>query len=185
MSFIQVSDKKSENIAVADLPGAIQSRLQLLLNREMLHSVPMLSELDLPAIISLMQNFRSKFYLPGEVLFRQKAPATQLYFVKSGSVELVVPELNNHVLSVVSRGQMFGQVGIVRDQPHEITARATKYVEVLSLEGKTVKELMGTCLSFKDSLMSETFRYAFRSLLLCLGSSKHPMANLIHQLDLL
>ena len=53
-------------LAVMDRPPAIQLRLSLLLNRELVKQIPLLKQLELNTIVALMQTLVSQMYLPGK-----------------------------------------------------------------------------------------------------------------------
>jgi CRP-like cAMP-binding protein len=60
-------------------------------------------------------------------VFKATEPATHLYFVKRGSLELSMDET---LVMVLGKGEMFGHPALVQDLDHTTTARTTVYVEV-------------------------------------------------------
>lgn len=71
--------------ALQDLPPAIQLRLSLLLNRELVKNIPLLKQLELNTIVALMQTLQSRMYLPGDFVFKIGEKGEALYFVKTGN----------------------------------------------------------------------------------------------------
>jgi hypothetical protein len=104
-----MSEKHSEEGILTDLPQTIQLRLSLLLNRELVKNIPLLKQLELNTIISLMQTLQSRMYLPGEYVFKIGDRAECLYFVKSGQIEVLMDAEN--AIQMLHKGDMFGQVG--------------------------------------------------------------------------
>jgi hyperpolarization activated cyclic nucleotide-gated potassium channel 2 len=135
-------DKSSQDDVVADLPLSLRQRMSLLLNREVVKTVPSLRDLDLDTILSIMQSLRSQTYMPGEHVYKQDDIGEYLYFVKYGQFNLYLGEQSTSVMSLL-RGDMFGQDALVDpDNPrHQANVRANKYSEVLFLDVDTYIEL--------------------------------------------
>jgi hypothetical protein len=89
-----MSAKHSEQGILTDLPPAIQLRLSLLLNRELVKNIPLLKQLELNTIIGLMQTLHSTMYMPGEHVFKTGEKGEFLYFVKNGQLEITLDSVN-------------------------------------------------------------------------------------------
>lgn len=89
-----MSAKHSEQGILTDLPPAIQLRLSLLLNRELVKNIPLLKQLELNTIIGLMQTLHSTMYMPGEHVFKTGEKGEFLYFVKNGQLEITLDNVN-------------------------------------------------------------------------------------------
>lgn len=89
-----MSAKHSEQGILTDLPLAIQLRLSLLLNRELVKNIPLLKQLELNTIIGLMQTLHSTMYMPGEHVFKTGEKGEFLYFVKNGQLEITLDNVN-------------------------------------------------------------------------------------------
>jgi CRP-like cAMP-binding protein len=70
---------------------ASQGRLQLLLNRELVKTIPLLKSLELSTIISLMQTLQHRMVMPGEFIFKAGDKGERLFFVKKGTKLLDIP----------------------------------------------------------------------------------------------
>lgn len=124
-----MSEKRSEENVLTGLPPAIQLRLALLLNRELVKNIPLVKQLELNTIVGLMQTLTSQTYMPGEYVFKAGEKGDHLYFVKNGRLEVL---LLDHVSAVshLQKGEMFGQVALTTDGAHEFNVRAAVYSEV-------------------------------------------------------
>ena len=89
-----MSAKHSEQGILTDLPPAIQLRLSLLLNRELVKNIPLLKQLELNTIIGLMQTLQSTMYMPGEHVLKTGEKGEFLYFVKNGQLEITLDNVN-------------------------------------------------------------------------------------------
>ncbi len=124
-----MSEKRSEENVLTGLPPAIQLRLALLLNRELVKNIPLVKQLELNTIVGLMQTLQSTMYMPGEYVFKAGERGDNLYFVKNGRLEVLLLDQANAV-SHLQKGEMFGQVALTTDGVHEFNVRAAVYSEV-------------------------------------------------------
>lgn len=127
-----MSEKRSEENVLTGLPPAIQLRLALLLNRELVKNIPLVKQLELNTIVGLMQTLSSTMYMPGEYVFKAGEKGDHLYFVKNGRLEVL---LLDHAVSQLQKGEMFGQVALTTDGVHEFNVRAAVYSEVGAWRG--------------------------------------------------
>ncbi|MGC2854149.1 cyclic nucleotide-binding domain-containing protein [Novispirillum sp. DQ9] len=64
-------------------------------------------------------------FQPGERLFREGDPAECAYVIVDGRVEISKAVRDDtHVLAVVGKGEIVGEMSLIDDQPRSATARA-------------------------------------------------------------
>lgn len=85
-----MSDRAAEASVITELPMAIQGRLQLLLNRDLVKQMPVLRQLELHTIVTLMQALEPRLFLPGEFVFRTGDKAKHIFFLKTGRSPLAL-----------------------------------------------------------------------------------------------
>ncbi len=151
-----MSAKHSEEGILTDLPPAIQLRLSLLLNRELVKNIPLLKQLELNTIIGLMQTLQSTMYMPGEHVFKVGEKGEYLYFVKNGQLEITLDNVN--VISNLQKGEMFGQVALTTDGNHDFNVRAAVYSEVLSLPREAYEDLSSESEKFMELVEMEAIK---------------------------
>jgi CRP-like cAMP-binding protein len=72
-----------------------------------------------------------KSYSPGETIFQQGDESEEAYWIVSGSVEISIETPQGRsVLTTLEAGEIFGEMGIIDDQPRAATARALTTTEV-------------------------------------------------------
>jgi CRP-like cAMP-binding protein len=67
----------------------------------------------------------------GQEVIRQGEAGTRWYLVSDGELAIVV---DGHVINRAVRGDSFGALGLLRDEPHSATVRAIGDVSLLALE---------------------------------------------------
>ncbi|MBI3762613.1 MAG: cyclic nucleotide-binding domain-containing protein [Chloroflexi bacterium] len=79
----------------------------------------------------------------GQDIVRQGELADNLYIIASGEVE-VIRDSNGErrVVGKLSRGQFFGEVGVVGGKPRNATVRAVTDCDLLALDGNTFRRML-------------------------------------------
>lgn len=69
---------------------------------------------------------------PGQVLFHQGDPCDAMYLLRSGriAIEMSVPGLPDHPLTTLEAGTIFGEIGLLLNEPRSATAVAGTPVDL-------------------------------------------------------
>jgi CRP-like cAMP-binding protein len=79
----------------------------------------------------------------GDYIYRQGDPATDLFLIEKGSVELVKGASGDEgVLRTLEAGDFFGEASLLAGGPRESSARAATSCDLLKVDGPTLKELL-------------------------------------------
>jgi hypothetical protein len=84
LDFYDYYTSSQDDGMLKELPPAIQGRLSLLLNRELVKNIPLLKSLELNTIIAMMQTLQHRMLMPGEYIFRHGEKGEHMFFVKKG-----------------------------------------------------------------------------------------------------
>jgi len=80
-------------------------------------------------------------YENGELIFRQDEPGESMYVIQSGTVEISQQrEEGREVLALLEKGEMFGELALLRKGPRTATARAAGQTRLLSLTSRTLQD---------------------------------------------
>ncbi|SFX39777.1 cyclic nucleotide-binding domain-containing protein [Marinospirillum alkaliphilum] len=102
---------------------------------ELLHRIPLFSELSLDDLQSLDAQLRSRKASAGECLFQQGEAGDCLYIMVSGKVSISRDQQGtNQVLAVLDAGQPVGEMALLDDQPRSATATLLEDAELLRLD---------------------------------------------------
>ena len=83
----------------------------------------------------------------GEVVVRQGGPADRFFIVVEGEVEVLRErEESAEVVGTLGRGELFGEIAIMRDSPRRATVRATAPTTLLALDRDAFRELVAQAL---------------------------------------
>ena len=70
----------------------------------------------------------------GEIIYRESDPGEALYVLTEGEVEVVRTVGGSEVrLAILSKGAIFGEMAVIRDQPHSTTVRVVKDASMITV----------------------------------------------------
>jgi CRP/FNR family cyclic AMP-dependent transcriptional regulator len=80
----------------------------------------------------------------GEILFQKGDPADALWGILSGRIviEVVTEDGKEMVLDTLTKGEVFGEVGVIDFGPRRVEARATQKSKLFRLERKHLLKLL-------------------------------------------
>jgi voltage-gated potassium channel len=104
----------------------------------MLARVPLFSHLTAGEIADIMRLLRARSIEPGEILVRRGEPATSMYFITAGEVEIALP--NQHVR--LADGTFFGEIALLHRTKRSGTVTATRKTRLLVLDAQDFHALI-------------------------------------------
>ena len=102
----------------------------------LLHTISIFSNLDYDNLRRVAPLFQEKTYEDGEILFRENSYGDRLYIIVYGEVAISKKEKNGEEsteLALRKKGDIFGEMSLLDEEPRFATARATKPTSVLEL----------------------------------------------------
>jgi putative ABC transport system ATP-binding protein len=98
-------------------------------------------------MLQATRNARSVSYEPGAMIFSEGTNADCFYIVSKGTVEVVLPRVNqSDVIALqLGPGKYFGEIEFFHEQKHRASIRASEHdvVEVLCISYDQLKDLLG------------------------------------------
>jgi EAL domain-containing protein (putative c-di-GMP-specific phosphodiesterase class I) len=91
----------------------------------------------------MMNNLNLKDYNKGEFVFREGDPGCCAYIIDEGEIEIVhTGRAGEQRLSLLTKGELFGEVALIDQQPRTASARATERTTLIQIEHQLVKSLL-------------------------------------------
>jgi CRP-like cAMP-binding protein len=101
---------------------------------------------DLPQqeVDTVRAQLQTMQYDAGDVIVRQGAPADKFFIIIDGEVEVIrEDDGQQRTLANLKRGQFFGEMAILRDEPRMATVRAVGPTTVFAMERDAFRGLVG------------------------------------------
>ena len=96
----------------------------------LLHGVPMLKPLPLPAIEQLARGLEPVHVPAGQAVFRQGDPADRFYVIETGAADVVG---DGRLITTLGPGDGFGEIGLLRRVPRTAMVRAASELQLQAL----------------------------------------------------
>ena len=107
-----------------------------------LRGVPMFSGVSPDFIDHLKQSVELQRYAPGQIITRQGDPADCFYLVRIGFVKVSENYPGGElVLAYLSRGDYFGEIGLLGGGLHTATCTALDHVELVRISGEDFRQM--------------------------------------------
>lgn len=108
-----------------------------------LRGVPIFAELTDDFLDHLRETVELVRYAPGQVICKQGDPADSFYLVRIGFVKVSETYPGGElVLAYLSRGNYFGEIGLLGGGARTATCTALDHVEVVRINGEDFKEMI-------------------------------------------
>ncbi len=132
--------------AMIALPVAIVSRAfadevrrrDFIVTWGMLARVPLFAHLGASEIVDVMRLLRAQTIEAGEVLVRRGDPASSMYFITAGEVEIELPSQRVRL----SNGTFFGEIALLHRTKRSGTVTATRKTKLLALDAQDFHALI-------------------------------------------
>lgn len=144
--------------AMIALPVAIIStafaeevkRRDFVVTWDMLARVPLFSHLAAAEIADIMRLLRARTIEQGEILVRRGDPASSMYFITAGEVEIALP--SQHVR--LSDGTFFGEIALLHKTKRSGTVTATRKTRLLVLDAQDFHALIARMPTLADHVQN-------------------------------
>ena len=112
-------------------------------DEDSLSSVPFLSAATVKGMNRLSERTTVESYQAGDVIFSEGEPASKLYVIKRGQVEVFTTLMDGteEVNRALGRNQMLGELGVLGGHPRSAGARAIEDSELWAIEREAFLEL--------------------------------------------
>jgi voltage-gated potassium channel len=104
----------------------------------MVARVPLFADLDADELSQVIRHLRSQSCERDEIIVRRGEPASSMYLIASGEVEIELPDRR----VVLGPGHFFGEIAVLRKAERSATARARDHAKLLVLDAADLRHLM-------------------------------------------
>ncbi|XP_064420101.1 potassium voltage-gated channel subfamily H member 8 [Latimeria chalumnae] len=141
------------NELLKDFPDELRADIAMHLNKEILQ-LPIFESASRGCLRSLSLNIKTSFCAPGEYLIRQGDALQAIYFVCSGSMEVLK---DNTVLAILGKGDLIGSDFLTKDQVIKTNAnvKALTYCDLQYINLKGLKEVLELYPEYSQKFIAE------------------------------
>ena len=141
-----------DNTLLDGLPAKIQAELFLHINKPIVEKVSFLKGADPEFIGDLMGELKPRVFVPGEKIFKVDEHGDALYFIQSGSVDIVGRD--GSLIATLADGSVFGEMALISEKPRTATAVAQTFCDAYSLRRDAFDRVMTAYPEFAKNIES-------------------------------
>ncbi|PWA13780.1 hypothetical protein CCH79_00017116 [Gambusia affinis] len=141
------------NELLKDFPDELRADIAMHLNKELLQ-LPLFESASRGCLRSLSLIIKTSFCAPGEFLIRQGDALQAIYFVCSGSMEVLK---DNTVLAILGKGDLIGSDSLTKEQVIKTNAnvKALTYCDLQYISLKGLREVLRLYPEYAQKFISE------------------------------
>src|SRR5664279_114779 len=87
----------------------------------------------------MLNNLHREVFPAGEIIFKEGDPGNSAYIIEEGCVEVTVSQTHR---SRINKGELFGEIALVDQQPRTATVRAVENTVLIPIPRQLVQELL-------------------------------------------
>jgi voltage-gated potassium channel len=144
-----------EGSIVDALPPGLRTEVSLHLKRDIIQKVPFLQRAGESLLRDIALQMHPVVYTPGDYVFREGDPGTEMYFISSGRLQ-VLTEDGKADLATLGEGDFFGEMALLLDQPRTASVRAVGYCDLYRLEKSSFDAVMAKHPAFAEHVRAMT-----------------------------
>lgn len=139
-----------ERSLLEDLPPTLRQELSLVLKSDLIEKVPFLEGASRELVNDLCKELEPVVFTPGDVVVRAGDHGRHVYFISSGSVEVLGED--GGFIRTLSEGDLFGELALLHDQPRSATVRAVGYCDLYTLDRDAFARTLARYPDFADHI---------------------------------
>lgn len=120
------------------LPHTLRLEISLYLNKGILEKVSLFRGADDVFIHEVIEELEPLVFLPGDFVIRQEEFGDCMYFLSTGSVEVIV---NEKRVAVLTEGSPFGETALIHNEKRNASIKAISYCDVYRLSQRGFEQL--------------------------------------------
>ncbi len=130
--YLQANHRSTESPTriLHDLPPSLSADLRLQLHKHLLTRVEFFQKANEIFLRQVLLHLQPQIYLPGDYIIHQGEVGNSMFFLSSGTVEVLV---NNTRVATLGEGSPFGESSLVNAEPRNASVRTLEYCDVYSL----------------------------------------------------
>lgn len=132
---------------------------------EFLRATPMFKDLPIELLQRVFRRGQIESYNASSILFRIGEPASNVYVIRNGIVELRSPKENSDQVTInyIGPGQALGETTALVGEPHISEARVPEGAEIFQLSAEKLKEMVRSNPDFAEHMVVTFAKYLNRS----------------------
>jgi len=122
-----------ESAVLAELPDMVRRDVEMELRKDIVSKVPIFRGADDRMIREVVAELKPRVAMPGEMLIQRGEIGDSMFFIATGSVEVLGPDATTPV-ATLNEGSFFGEIALLESVPRSADVRAAGFCDLYKLE---------------------------------------------------
>lgn len=118
---------------LAELPTSLRREVEIHLRRDIVAKVPFFKGASNIMLFAIVEHLKPRIALPNELIIRRGEIGHSMFFIASGSVEVLAADGKTPV-ATLTEGNFFGEIALLEKVPRNADVRSTSYCDLYTLE---------------------------------------------------
>jgi hypothetical protein len=136
---------------IQQLPYSMQVAVRREILQESLLQIPVMKDVSMEIITALCMFFQIRQCRAGSIIIQEGDPATEMYFVKTGSLNVII---HGKTIFRLSNGAIFGEAGLLFSKARTATIKAITRCVYFALSGEAYAQVTRMYPEFHELLES-------------------------------
>lgn len=154
--YLWESRSVNDEQVLGDMIDSLKVEVLLQINRSLIEKVPMFRNADTNFLSDIVQVLEPCVFLPNDYIFRTGETGDSMYFLSQGQVEVLSKD--GERLSVLSEGDYFGEIALLRETRRNACIRALDYCSAYELKRDAFTHLLENYPEFARHLNEEALQ---------------------------
>ena len=118
------------------LPKKVAISLGEIIYKPMVANIKFFEDIDPEILLSITPELHLCRFNANELILNHGEYPNEVYFIKSGTVGLMMPDFSKEAFMTIPEGNYFGEIEVIYNTHRKYSVKAMSHVEVLALERK-------------------------------------------------
>ena len=150
-NYIWESRKGYNDSSVLDeMPHKLRSEISLFMNRGIIEKVPLFKDAPEDVVEDIVCQLVPQVCIPGEKIFHIDEAGDAMYFIHSGTVEIIDRE--GRTLATLQPGSFFGEMALITSNARSASVRSMTYSDLFVLSRENFEKVIHRYPAFEEHM---------------------------------
>lgn len=152
---------QDEHKIINSLPTNLQSEMKIYMKIKLIKDIPLFQKCHEKCLKLIAQKLVEKSYAPSDQIIQKGSIGYEMYIVAHGNVDIYI---NNQRISTLAKGEILGEIALIKQVQRSADAYASNYCELYALPKNDFDEICLEHPNLKDQIAQLTQpRYTLQS----------------------
>ena len=133
------------------MEDSLKVEISLHIHKRLINRVPFFKDTDKEFIGEIILQLKTKVFLPGDYIFKKGDVGNSMYFISSGSVNVLSAD-ESSIVATLNEGDYFGEIALIKKVTRTRSVKTEDYCFLYALEKNIFDTLLERYPKFKKHI---------------------------------